>query len=61
TDIILILGFVFFHGNFYEMILVDLVAGLFLFIFSLIVILVSKEPPVLDKEEVISEEANIQN
>lgn len=62
TDVVLILGFVLFHKTFFEMILVDLVAGLFLFISSLLVIIISKAPySKLDENEIVSEEVNIQS
>lgn len=56
TDVILIVGFILFHSNFVEMILVDLVAGVFLLVSLSIMVLLSKEPKQVSKEDVIYEE-----
>lgn len=56
TDIILIVGFILFHNNFVEMILVDLVAGLVLLFSLSFMVLLSKEPKQVSKEDIIYEE-----
>lgn len=43
SDLILILGFILFHGTFTEMILVDMIAGLVLLFSMMFIVLVSKE------------------
>ncbi|MFN4245742.1 MAG: hypothetical protein ACK4F9_06310 [Brevinematia bacterium] len=53
SDLILILGFTFFHKTFEEMILVDLISGTFLFLTLVIMIFLSKEP-----KSKVSEEEN---
>ncbi len=55
SDLILILGFIFFHSTFQEMILVDFVAGCFLFLSLVVIILLSKR----EKLESLEEESTL--